>query len=141
MSPPINQVKRFGKPTWRRLVEAVEDKVGGNNPALAQKIAGDHPSAPGIAISIVVCYQPMQIKCATHMHNLCLWYISQHMDLILFNVLPVHVLHEAVLVDQSLQVMPLSNLSYTCIPYINHSSNILIMLMQLIPNLKCACHD
>ena len=38
-----NQVKRFGKPTWRRLVEAVEDPVGGNNYALALKIAADHP--------------------------------------------------------------------------------------------------
>ena len=36
------QVERFGKPTWRRLVEAVEDKVGGNSRALAQKIARDH---------------------------------------------------------------------------------------------------
>jgi len=33
------QVERFGKPTWRRLVEAVEDPVGGNNPTLAQTIA------------------------------------------------------------------------------------------------------
>jgi len=36
-------VERFGKPTWRRLVEAVEDHVGGNNRALAQRIARDHP--------------------------------------------------------------------------------------------------
>ena len=53
-------MERFGEPTWRRLVEAVKDKVGGNNPALAQKIArdhpgmqpytgaGDHPCTPGI---------------------------------------------------------------------------------------------
>ena len=39
------QVEKFGKPTWKRLVEAVEDKVGGNNPALAQKIAKDHSSS------------------------------------------------------------------------------------------------
>ena len=38
-----NQVERFGKPTWRRLVEAVEDRVGGNNHALALKIAAEHP--------------------------------------------------------------------------------------------------
>ena len=37
------QVEKFGKPTWRRLVEAVEDHVGGNNCALAQRIARDHP--------------------------------------------------------------------------------------------------
>ena len=47
MSPPINQVERFGKPTWRRLVEAVEDPVGGKNPALAKTIARDHPGASG----------------------------------------------------------------------------------------------
>ena len=37
-----SQVER-GKPTWRRLVEAVEDPVGGNNHALAQTIARQHP--------------------------------------------------------------------------------------------------
>ena len=36
-------MERFGKPTWRRLVEAVEDHVGGNNHALAQAIAAEHP--------------------------------------------------------------------------------------------------
>ena len=41
------QVERFGKPTWRRLVEAVEDHVGGNNRALAQKIAREHLGTPG----------------------------------------------------------------------------------------------
>ena len=45
-SSPINQVERFGRPTWRRVVEAVEDKVGGKNPALAENIAGKHP-VPG----------------------------------------------------------------------------------------------
>ena len=39
----VSQVERFGEPTWRRLVEAVEDEVGGNNSALAQKIARQHP--------------------------------------------------------------------------------------------------
>ena len=32
------QVEEFGKPTWRRLVEAVED----HNLALAQTIAREH---------------------------------------------------------------------------------------------------
>jgi len=36
-------VERFGEPTWRRLVEAVEDHVGGNNFALAKTIAREHP--------------------------------------------------------------------------------------------------
>ena len=37
-------VKRFGPPTWRKLVEAVDRKVGGNNPELAKKIAAEHPA-------------------------------------------------------------------------------------------------
>ena len=41
------KVKNSGKPTWRRLVEAVENPVGGNHCALAQKIARDHPGEPG----------------------------------------------------------------------------------------------
>ena len=42
---PPPQVERFGKPTWRRLVEAVENRVGGNNRALALKIAAEHPGS------------------------------------------------------------------------------------------------
>lgn len=37
------QVERFGKPTWRKLVKAVEEHAGGNNRALAEKIASNHP--------------------------------------------------------------------------------------------------
>jgi len=37
-------VERFRKPTWRRLVEAVEDHVGGDDPVLAQRIARKYPS-------------------------------------------------------------------------------------------------
>ena len=40
LRPP--QVERFGKPTWKSLVEAVKDDTGCNNPALAQAIANDH---------------------------------------------------------------------------------------------------
>jgi len=50
------QVEKFGKPTWRRLVEAVKDPVGGNNCALAQTIATDHPDAPGNHIYKVMSY-------------------------------------------------------------------------------------
>jgi len=35
-------VERFGEPTWRRLVEAVGDHMGGNNVVLAQTIAREH---------------------------------------------------------------------------------------------------
>ena len=50
----LPQVERFGKPNWRRLVEAVKDHVGGNNYALAQKIARAHPGAPGNHIYMVM---------------------------------------------------------------------------------------
>lgn len=48
-SPPLPtfQVEKFGKPTRKRLVEAVKHPAGGNNCALAQTIACDHPSEPG----------------------------------------------------------------------------------------------
>ena len=36
-------VARFGGPTWRRLVEAVDSPAGGNNHALAVNIALKHP--------------------------------------------------------------------------------------------------
>ena len=35
-------VKKFGQPTWQRLVEAVSHPVGGANVALATKIAENH---------------------------------------------------------------------------------------------------
>ena len=35
--------QRYGPPTWRMLVEAVGDPVGGNNDALAEAIAKKHP--------------------------------------------------------------------------------------------------
>ena len=35
-------VQRFGEPTWKKLVEAVAASNGGNNIALAQRIAADH---------------------------------------------------------------------------------------------------
>jgi len=46
-------VKRYGKPTWRKLVEAVENKVGGNNCALAKEIAAKHPGGPSNNVSLV----------------------------------------------------------------------------------------
>ena len=43
----INQVDKYGKPTWRRLVMAVKGHAGGNDPALAQTIATKHPGETG----------------------------------------------------------------------------------------------
>ena len=33
---------RFGKPTWRRIVEAVREDTGGRNPALADELAKNY---------------------------------------------------------------------------------------------------
>ena len=37
-------VVRFGHPTWRLLVQAVDMESGGNSPDLAKKIAFKHPA-------------------------------------------------------------------------------------------------
>ena len=36
-------VARFGLPTWKRLIEAVRNPVGADNPALAMDIMAKHP--------------------------------------------------------------------------------------------------
>lgn len=36
-------IEKYGPPTWRRLVEAVDSPAGGNNHALAKTIAEHHP--------------------------------------------------------------------------------------------------
>ena len=36
-------VYKFGPPTWKMLVDAVGKHAGGNNKALAKKIASKHP--------------------------------------------------------------------------------------------------
>ena len=36
--------EKYGLPTWRRLVEAVDNPAGGNNHELAKAIASEHPS-------------------------------------------------------------------------------------------------
>ena len=40
-------VQKYGPPTWRKLVEAVDSPAGGNNHALAKKIAEHHPVGRG----------------------------------------------------------------------------------------------
>ena len=37
-------IKQYGLPTWRNLVKAVDHPAGGNNHALALKIAKEHKS-------------------------------------------------------------------------------------------------
>ena len=38
-------MEKFGPPTWRRLVEVVAHDSGGKNPAVAERIAIEHPAA------------------------------------------------------------------------------------------------
>ena len=39
----LYNVEKYGPPTWRRLVEAVDSPAGGNNHALAKQITERHP--------------------------------------------------------------------------------------------------
>ncbi len=36
-------VDRFGKPKWRWVVKVIAEEGGGSNPALAERIARQHP--------------------------------------------------------------------------------------------------
>ena len=49
--------KKFGQPSWRVLCQAIQKPAGGNNPALARKIAEKH-SKPKVVL-YVVDYQYM----------------------------------------------------------------------------------
>ena len=40
-------IEKYGPPTWRKLVEAVDSPAGGNNHALAKKITKGHPVNKG----------------------------------------------------------------------------------------------
>ena len=47
-------VHKHGPPTWRNLVEAVDDPAGGNNHALAMSIADKHSDTGKQGLSIHV---------------------------------------------------------------------------------------
>ena len=47
--------QRFGSPTWRMLVKAVSDPAGGNNSALAERIAKNHAGRWFECISCRLC--------------------------------------------------------------------------------------
>ena len=44
--------QRHQIPSYRRLVKAVASKVGGSNPALAKKIAANHPGKMSLCIEL-----------------------------------------------------------------------------------------
>ena len=48
-------VKRFGPPTWRMLVEAVDKKSGGNNHDLAKEIASNHHAGTLVTSTVTSC--------------------------------------------------------------------------------------
>ena len=48
-------VKRFGEPTWQRLVEAVGHPAGGANVALAREIARNHNAEGTLCGCVNVC--------------------------------------------------------------------------------------
>ena len=55
------KVERFGPPTWRMSVEAVDRKTGGNNHDLAKEIASDHPATgimdnPNFSFASCICH-------------------------------------------------------------------------------------
>ena len=47
--------KKYGPPSWRTLVKAVADRIGGENVALALKIAEKHPGKIYIYIHFMYC--------------------------------------------------------------------------------------
>ena len=49
-------VDRFGLPTWRKLVEVVEDPAAGNNKALADEIARKHLTDGKWQFSLYLAY-------------------------------------------------------------------------------------
>ena len=46
--------ERFGKPSWRNLVSAVESPAGGHNPVLALQIIENHPGKQLIMTTVYV---------------------------------------------------------------------------------------
>ena len=49
------KIDRFGPPTWRMLVEAMDKKTGGNNHELAKEIASKHPTGITNTLHIISC--------------------------------------------------------------------------------------
>ena len=49
-------VDRFGPPTWRMLVEAVDKESGGNNHELAKKIALKYPAGINYYVASDILY-------------------------------------------------------------------------------------
>ena len=46
------RVDKYGPPTWRMLVEAVDKRTGGNNHELAKEIASNHPKGDSFYVYV-----------------------------------------------------------------------------------------
>ena len=46
--------QRYGNPAWRMLVEAVSDPAGGDDSALAEKIAKNHPGTENFKMALII---------------------------------------------------------------------------------------
>ena len=51
-----HETERYGLPTWRRLVEAVDNPTGGNNHELAKTIASKHPAGISVIYTFSIQY-------------------------------------------------------------------------------------
>ena len=47
------RVDKYGPPTWRMLVEAVDKKTGGNDHELAKEIASNHPNGIYVCVCVI----------------------------------------------------------------------------------------
>ena len=77
--------RRHDRPTWRRLVEAVDSPNGGNNPALAIAIANRHTVPGMISLSLSLSLSPSLSVCLplslsvwpfVHVYSRCQWQTS-----------------------------------------------------------------
>ena len=55
-----HNIKRFGEPTWVKLVETISHPTGGGNPTLAMKIARNHNRSSRFAVPSCVSDQSGQ---------------------------------------------------------------------------------
>ena len=62
----LSQDEKHGSPTWRKLVEAVDNEAGGNNHALAKRIAKQHPTGRStvtrmLGIFVLLLYSSVKV--------------------------------------------------------------------------------
>ena len=63
-------VEKYGHPTWRRIVAAIDNEAGGNNHALAKRIANNHPGTRFWSSYVLIGCFIYQYITYTHSHFL-----------------------------------------------------------------------